>query len=97
MPYIDRENRRHFANGGHARTVGELTYALTKTVVTYLDEIGPPFEVGFSDYAEAIAALEATKLELYRRAIAPYEDEKCHKNGDVYPKPAFPREAVPYA
>lgn len=37
-------------------------------------------------YAEArqwIGELESAKLELYRRYIAPYEDEKIKENGDL--------------
>ena len=32
----------------------------------------------------AIGALEAAKLEFYRRVVAPYEDQKMLDNGDVY-------------
>jgi len=31
-----------------------------------------------------IGALEACKLEFYRRAVVPYEDKKIKENGDVY-------------
>jgi len=31
-----------------------------------------------------IGVLESVKMELYRRKIADYEDEKCEENGDVY-------------
>lgn len=37
----------------------------------------------FKDMVEIIGALEATKLEIYRRLIGPYEDTKLKKNGDV--------------
>ena len=33
---------------------------------------------------EFIGALECCKLELYRRLIVPYEDEKIKQNGDVF-------------
>lgn len=35
-------------------------------------------------YNEQIGILEAIKLELYRRAVAPYEDVKKTENGDIY-------------
>lgn len=83
MPYIEPQRRpdigpseRPHDQPGH---VGELVYVLTLTVDEFLG--GSP---RFSDLAEVIGALEATKLELYRRVVAPYEDEKCHQNGDVY-------------
>lgn len=31
-----------------------------------------------------LAALEAAKLEFYRRQVAPYEDKKIESNGDVF-------------
>ena len=77
MPYIKPEDR--WEAEMEPTNVGELTYKLTATVVEYLE--GAP---SFSDYAEVLAALEATKLELYRRVIAPYENLKCKENGDVY-------------
>lgn len=32
----------------------------------------------------AIGVLECCKLELYRRVVVPYEDQKNWDNGDVY-------------
>jgi hypothetical protein len=58
---------------------GELTFALTKVCLDYLTHT-----YRFEDLAQAIAALECTKLELYRRVVAPYEDYKKEQNGDVY-------------
>ena len=60
--------------------VGELTYVLTRTVDSYL--CSDPR--GYAEMAEGIAALECSKLELYRRIVAPYEDGKMRANGDVY-------------
>ena len=59
---------------------GQLCYALTKQVLDYRLRHG----TSFATFAEILAALEATKLELYRRVITPYEDQKCQENGDVY-------------
>jgi hypothetical protein len=58
---------------------GELCYALTDTCIDFL----PP-DPSFADFAQVIAALETTKLEFYRRMIAPYEDDKRLENGDVF-------------
>lgn len=79
MPYIKRE-RRDLARKSPSNA-GELTYALTVLVVDYLDMIRPNH---YSDYAKVLGALEATKLELYRRVVAPYEALKKELNGDVY-------------
>lgn len=81
MPYIPEEAKRTVNAGAVMNNVGELTYALTKLCLYYLDRGGR----NFKDQAEVIAALECTKLELYRRSLAPYEDGKILENGDVYP------------
>lgn len=81
MPYINQLRRDVLdTEMGISRTPGELTYQLTRVVVDYIVQ-----QECFTTYAEAIGALEATKLELYRRMIAPYEDKKREENGDVYP------------
>jgi len=33
-----------------------------------------------------LGSVEAAKLEIYRRLIAPYEDTKIKENGDVFSK-----------
>jgi len=80
MPYIKRERRGPAHLDHDSQDVGELTYALTAEVLEYITRKGERF----STYADALAALEATKLELYRRKIAPYEDQKRRENGEVY-------------
>jgi hypothetical protein len=57
-----------------------LNYVLTDLVTDYLDQRTPSYAV----FNEVIGVLECMKLELYRRILAPYEDEKCKENGDVY-------------
>jgi len=37
----------------------------------------------YADYAAFLGELEAAKLEIYRRQVAPYEDKKIKENGDV--------------
>ena len=58
---------------------GTLNYIITKMALWYLGK-NPNYE----RYNAAIGALECAKQELYRRQIAPYEDDKCKENGDVY-------------
>lgn len=78
MPYIKRERRD--AALGCPSTSGELNYALTTMILNFL---GPsPDYVSFNT---AIGVLECCKLEMYRRAVAPYEDKKRDENGEVYP------------
>lgn len=61
------------------QTDGELNYVLTKVIDAWFAR-NPRYD-GVKD---CVAALECAKLEFYRRVAAPYEDEKCQANGDVY-------------
>ena len=88
MPYINRTDREKIDRNMVIPTgvgAGGLTYILTHTCLSFLEnieeEVGP---IRFTDYAVVLGALEATKLELYRRKIASYEDEKIKIHGDVY-------------
>lgn len=90
MPYISQEMRKQLIQRT-PKTVGELNYLITKLVNDYLEEskvydkgMGRVMEVRYHNYNEAIGVLECAKLELYRRMVAPYEDEAIEKNGDVY-------------
>lgn len=60
--------------------VGDLNYIITSIIKQTLDRQG----VRYQNVNAIVGALECTKLELYRRLIAPYEDEKVESNGDVY-------------
>lgn len=75
MPYIPKQDR----NAEKALTIGKLTYHLTMLCVDYLGG-----RYAFADLAEILGALEATKLELYRRVVVPYENAKLAESGDVY-------------
>lgn len=91
MPYIDKETRQRIDNGQkQPYTPGELNYAITKLVNDYLDRrtcddggIYCEPDAHYADFNEALGALDAAKLELYRRRIAPYEDGKVKENGDI--------------
>lgn len=80
MPYVDRARRQVLDAGHPPATSGDLAYVLTKELLSYLEHHGEQFQT----HSEILGALEATKLEWYRRRLAPYEDEKCEVNGDVY-------------
>jgi hypothetical protein len=81
MPYIKWKRRMDILPGEmpHAETAGELNYIITWLVKDYLDD-NPNYE----RFNSAVGVLESAKLELYRRKVAPYEDEKIKENGDVY-------------
>jgi hypothetical protein len=82
MPYLRQTYREGYGNdlGVRARYFpGDLNYVITKIVRDYLGNVPT-----YADFTAAIGVLESAKLELYRRMIAPYEDQKLKENGDVY-------------
>ena len=58
-------------------TDGETNYMITKILLQTKPK-------NYHDYNSLIGVLECVKLELYRRAVAAYEDKKIKENGDVY-------------
>lgn len=85
MPYIKQEERFNFDEETQTlrdvlpdQSVGALNYIVTTLVKAWVGR------VSYERLNAAIGVLEAVKLELYRRMAAPYEDEKCAQNGDVY-------------
>jgi len=82
MPYITKTARQVLDAGQDApMDAGELNYAVTKLCLSYLDEGA----MSYRRLNEIIGVLECAKLEVYRRMVAPYEDEKMAESGDVYP------------
>jgi hypothetical protein len=80
MPYINQHRRQRLAEGRDApRNTGELNYVITNIINEYYK-----YEGGYSSINDVLGALEGAKLEFYRRAAAPYEDQKIQENGDVY-------------
>ncbi len=60
-----------------AKRDGVLNYIITRLVSKL-------YKTSYTDLNAAIGVLECAKLELYRRRLAPYEDEKIAESGDVY-------------
>jgi hypothetical protein len=60
-------------------TDGELNYCITNMCLKFLGS-----NPRYTDFNTVIGVLECAKLEMYRRAVAPYEDTKIIENGDVY-------------
>jgi hypothetical protein len=100
MPYIKNEFRKELDSevetlgqailklyqSGCGGRDGLMNYAITRLLL----QIYPKDKENYHDYNEALGALEACKLEYYRRAISPYEEMKRFENGDVYPNPIQP-------
>ena len=61
---------------------GTLNYIITRLCDFWCRDYAG--EANYEKYNAVIGVLECVKQELYRRQIAPYEDEKCRENGDVY-------------
>jgi len=82
MPYIEDKRRKQLAwtDCYSAQTPGELNYVITMLLQRYIKEKGE----SYTTYNEVMGVLQCTGLELYRRKIAEYEDEKIKENGDVY-------------
>jgi hypothetical protein len=59
---------------------GDLNYSITRLLSLVLDLVGSP---KYHSFNAAVGVLECVKLELYRRKVAPYEDQKIEENGDV--------------
>ena len=81
MPYIPQEDRDRLEKDWLPVTPGELNYCITTVIRRYLLS---RHSIGYEAYNACIGALESAKLELYRRLIASYEDEKIEENGDIY-------------
>jgi hypothetical protein len=85
MPYIKITDRERLATlvqtleSTEIRSPGELNYLITMITHRYLNQKPESYQM----YNDAIGALEGAKLELYRRHVSTYEDEKIKENGDV--------------
>lgn len=81
MPYIKKDRRAALnAMSDMPQNSGELNYLITRLVIRYV-KLRP---MNYQTLSEALSALEAAKLEYYRRVLIPYEDLKKEENGDVF-------------
>lgn len=82
MPYIKQEDREDIevSSCRSALNAGELNFIFSDFISDYISCHGESYQT----YNDCIGALEACKLELYRRLVAKYEDEAIERNGDVY-------------
>ena len=80
MPYIDKEDQAKY-DAHKLEHCGILNYAINQLVNDYIEQNGKCYQT----FNDVTGALENAKLEIYRRMVAPYEDEKIIENGDVLP------------
>lgn len=85
-----------YCNGGRYQQIHDIKVqidrAITKNIIGNLDLLAQKLLVinaqhdQFSGW-DIRVALDLAFLEFYRRVAGPYEDQKKHENGDVYPAP----------
>lgn len=81
MPYIQQSQRKDILEGRRAPLdAGELNFAITIEILDYAKTHN-----NYQGFNDVIGALEAAKMEFYRRWVVPYEDYKIAVNGDIYP------------
>jgi hypothetical protein len=84
MPYIKQDARHTFEShiqnlATDAENAGDLNYIITKMLHLYLKKKG----LRYANCNEVIGMLECAKLEIYRKVVSNYEDEKLKENGGV--------------
>ncbi len=91
MPYIPQERRQELypliskvageiqaaVESGIGKRGGEVNFV----ICTLVDML---YDRNYTELSAAIGDVECAKLELYRRLLAPYEDDKITENGDVF-------------
>ena len=86
MPYIHPKEREYFEDllkqvgKVSISGPGELNFLFTIIIKQYMET----HIMNYQCFNDILGALEGTKLELYRRQIAHYEDKKRMENGEVY-------------
>ena len=59
---------------------GGLNYAICRVADGVIAAKGE----SYSQYNNLLGSVEAAKLEIYRRMVAPYENAKSYQNGEVF-------------
>lgn len=97
MPYIKKEDRKKFkiktsniesnthidlvkSVGRRIENAGDFNYFVSMLCKEYIEKHGKRYQY----MNDLMGALEGIKLELYRKIISNYEDEKISENGGVY-------------
>jgi hypothetical protein len=85
MPYIKPQDRDR--PEPTTTDVGHLTFLFYRLALDAL-----PATPRYADLHAVLGAMEAAKLEFYRRVVSPYEDAKIAENGDVLGSHETPRQ-----
>lgn len=88
MPYITEE-RKERIEIPHVLNVGELTYVIDRMAEELAWQMaGYDFDkLRYESLASVRGAINNAADEFYRRVIAPFEDGKIAKNGDIFVYP----------
>ena len=84
MPYIKKTDRKEFNDilnnlDYFNLDAGKINYLVSSILKKFVSVHGENYSI----YNEIIGALECIKLEMYRRNVASYEDNKIGENGDI--------------
>jgi len=89
MPYIRKNDRLQYEelleklldlleqSGYHP---GHMNFVISDLINKCLGEEG----MSYTNANKWIGSLECAKLEIYRRLLVPYENDKCQENGEVF-------------
>lgn len=91
MPYVTQENRDKLDHSieqlsedirrcGADGIEGNSNYALTRVL---MNTFFPTGAFSYRGFNRIMGVLTCVSLEMYRRMVAPYEDQSIVKNGDV--------------
>lgn len=80
MPYLNTKIKKRLERTMSPWTAGELNFCFITLCQRYLAITDKRYE----HFNTVLGALEAAKMEIYRRVIAAYEDKKIKENGDVF-------------
>lgn len=81
MPYIPNKLDRGFLNDIVISFLSK--FAVTGNLNYFLFKMAKQNCKSYLDWRNFIGELESAKLEIYRRLVSEYEDEKIKENGDV--------------
>ncbi len=81
MPYLIDTDKQKLLDHMWPEHPGELNFLVTSLALRYWSKSPRNYRA----INDVIGALEAAKLEFYRRLAVPYENKKIKLNGDVYP------------
>ena len=80
MPYIKKIDRLALLRQDkQEETSGELNYSITRLCHRYLLNHGKKYQT----FNDILGALTGAQLEIYRRKVSIYENEKIKENGDL--------------